>query len=84
MLRATGHARMVTSQHDAHVRAAGNSDTSPRSHMHMYNVASRQGARSSSEMQSCWLGNIRIRCYFESNNLENIFNRALIYFDYGA
>ena len=47
------------------VRAAGNSDRTPRSHAHMTprshhrtprsHVASRQGARSASEMQSCWL-----------------------------
>ena len=40
----------MSSQQDAHVRAARNSDRSPRSH-----VASRKGARSASGMQSCWL-----------------------------
>ena len=44
--------RALSSQQDAHVRAARNSDRSPRSHTY---VASRKGARSASGMQSCWL-----------------------------
>ena len=36
----------LSSHYDAHVRAAGNSDRSPRS---------RKGARSAIEMQSYWL-----------------------------
>ena len=38
------------------MRAARNSDRSPRSH-----VASRKGARSASGMQSCWLDNNLLR-----------------------
>ena len=43
-------AALLSSQHDAHVRTARNSDRSPRPY-----VASRKGARSASEMKSCWL-----------------------------
>ena len=43
---------LLSSQQDAHVRAARNSDRTPRSHTY---VASRKGARSASGMQSCWL-----------------------------
>ena len=43
----------LSSQHDAHVRAARNSDRSPRV------TRNGKGARSASEMQSCWLDNSR-------------------------
>ena len=57
-LQAVWPGSSLSSQQDAHVRSARNSDRSPRSHTRTY-VASRKGARSASGMQSCWLDKVR-------------------------